>query len=80
MVSTPCGQWKVVKFPSADTGSGKGRNGVYTHSFGWESLAANHDAGMAKHSMESYAQVPDLGRTAVGPSLQLGALVFTFLK
>ncbi len=74
----PCGQWKVVKFPPADTGSGKGENGVYTHSFSWDNSAASHNTDMTRHSMERSAQVPELGRTAVDPSLQLGALYLIF--
>ena len=79
MVSTPRGQWNVVKFPSADTGSGKGENGVYTHSVGWDNSATNHGTGMARHSLESSAQVPRIGRPAVDPSLRLRVPFFTFL-
>ena len=67
----------MVNFPSADTVTGKGQNEAYTHSFGWDNSAANHDMNMVRCSTESPARVPELGETAMGPSLRLGALFFT---
>ena len=57
---TPCGQWKLVKFPSAITGSGRGENGLYTHSFNLDNSASDHDTDMNRYSMEISTQVPQL--------------------
>ena len=76
MVPTPCSEWKMVKFPLASTGSGEGRNRVYTHSFSWDNSAASHDTNVIRYSMERSAQAPQLGRAARGSFVLLGTLYF----
>ena len=75
---TPCGQWKVGKFPSADIGSGKGENGVYTRSSSGDNSTANRDADVTRYSMERSAQVQESGGTARDCSLKLGVFHSTF--
>ena len=56
----------------------KGKNGVYTHSFSWDSPAASNDINVIRCSIERSAQAPQLGGAARGPLVLLGVLHFHF--
>ncbi len=74
LVSTSCGHWKVVQFPPMETESGKGENGVYTHSSSWDNLATSCDTDVIRCSTERSVCAPELGWAARGSFSQLGAL------
>ncbi len=54
-MATSSDWWKVVKFPSADTGPEEGRGGAYTHFSDWDNSMTNHGTGAVERSIENSA-------------------------